>query len=148
MSPAEHAALPVDASGEVFCASAERQQMVKSRGLNHINLNVSDIKRSLKFYLDAFGLEERFRERSMVFIGSAGKNDLITLCQAESGAPVGGGGGVSHFGFAVDKSEFDGMVAQVQQAGGTLLDRGEHRPGIPFAYFRDPDGYVIELSNA
>src|SRR5260370_40606839 len=100
--------------------------MIKSRGLNHINLNVSDIERSLKFYLDAFGLEERFRERSLVFIGSAGRNDLITLCQAEGGAPVGGGGGGSHFGFGVGKGGFDGMVAQFQEAGGAFLDAGAH----------------------
>ena len=31
------------------------------------------------------------------------------------------------------------------RAGGTLVKRGEHAPGVPFAYIRDPDGYVIEL---
>ena len=47
--------------------------MAKSLGLNHINLSVSDIARSEKFYLDGFGLDVRFREGSdMVFIGSRG----------------------------------------------------------------------------
>ena len=31
------------------------------------------------------------------------------------------------------------------QAGGRLLRRGEHAPGVAFAYVVDPDGYVIEL---
>jgi len=31
-------------------------------------------------------------------------------------------------------------------AGGTLIERGEHAPGVPFAYVKDPDGYLIELS--
>jgi len=30
-------------------------------------------------------------------------------------------------------------------AGGRLVARGEHAPGIAFAYVADPDGYVIEL---
>jgi len=30
-------------------------------------------------------------------------------------------------------------------AGGRLVRRGEHAPGVPFAYVSDRDGYVIEL---
>ena len=119
--------------------------MVSALELNHINLNVSDLTRSEKFYREAFGLEVRFREGSeMVFVGSPGARDLITLCQAEAGDMV-GGGGISHFGFRVIPGEFDTMVEQVQQAGGALLRRGHHTPDEPFAYFTDPDGYTIEL---
>ena len=119
--------------------------MVSSLELNHINLNVSDVARSEKFYREAFGLEVRFREGSdMVFVGSPGARDLIALCQA-SEADVVGGGGISHFGFRVIPQEFDAMVAQVEQAGGALLRRGHHAPNEPFAYFTDPDGYTIEL---
>jgi catechol 2,3-dioxygenase-like lactoylglutathione lyase family enzyme len=119
--------------------------MVKSLGLNHVNLNVSDISRSEKFYLDGFGLEVRFREGSdMVFIGSSGGHDLVTLCKAEAGTPI-GDGGVSHFGFRAVPEEFDELVEQVQRAGGKLLRRGQHSQNEPFAYFSDPDGYTIEL---
>jgi lactoylglutathione lyase len=123
--------------------------MIKSRGLNHINLNVSDIQRSLKFYRDAFGLEVKFWEgRRMVFLGSPGARDLITLCQVDEGEPV-GSGGVSHFGFALGRKEqLDESVEQIERAGGKLLSRGEHAPGVPYAYFADPDGYVIEIGNA
>jgi catechol 2,3-dioxygenase-like lactoylglutathione lyase family enzyme len=58
-----------------------------------------------------------------------------------------GSGGVSHFGFALG-GDLDASVRQVEQAGGKLLSRGEHAPGVPFAYFADPDGYVIELGNS
>jgi catechol 2,3-dioxygenase-like lactoylglutathione lyase family enzyme len=119
--------------------------MVSALELNHINLNVSDIERSEKFYREAFGLEVRFREGSgMVFVGSPNAHDLITLCQAKAGDAI-GGGGVSHFGFRAAPREFDAMVAQVEQAGGALLRRGQHGPNQPFAYFSDPDGYTIEL---
>lgn len=119
--------------------------MVRSLGLHHINLSVSDITRSEKFYLDAFGLEVRFREGpDMVFIGSRGGHDLVTLCKAATGAPI-GDGGVSHFGFRAAAKEFDEMVEQIQRAGGNLLRRGNHSATEPFAYFRDPDGYTIEL---
>ena len=123
--------------------------MIKSRGLNHINLNVSDIQRSLKFYQEAFGLEVRFWEgRQMVFLGSPGAHDLITLCAAQKNEPI-GGAGVSHFGFALGRpGELDASVKQIEAAGGRLLSRGEHAPGVPYAYFADPDGYVIEIGNS
>jgi len=123
--------------------------MVKSRGLNHINLNVSEINRSLKFYRQAFGLKADFWEgKKMVFLRSPGAHDTITLCQAKKGEPI-GPGGVSHFGFrAVEKGLLDEWVKQVERAGGKLLSRGQHAPGVPYAYVADPDGYVIELGNS
>jgi len=122
--------------------------VITSRGLNHLNLNVADVQRSLAFYQKAFGLEVRFWEgRRMVFLGSPGGRDLITLCEVPKPEPI-GSGGVSHFGFALGDAELDAKVRQVEEAGGRLLSRGEHAPGVPFAYFADPDGYVIEIGNA
>ena len=113
-------------------------------GLNHINLNVADVARAEKFYRAAFGLETRFGEGDMLFLGTPGGHDIITLCKAEQGAPI-GDGGVSHFGFRAAPAEFDAMIDQIVRAGAKLLRRGEHGPGEPFAYFTDPDGYTIEL---
>jgi len=119
--------------------------MVKTNGLTHINLNVRDIKKSLKFYQEAFGLQIRFWERDrMVFLNTPGCRDTITLCQAGPSEPV-AGGGVSHFGFGVAKADLDQAVREVERAGGRVLERGQHGPGIPFVYVADPDGYVIEL---
>ena len=122
--------------------------MIRSRGLNHVNINVRDLKRSLNFYQQAFGLEVRFwGGEKMVFIGAEGEHDLITLCEAKSDDPI-AGGGVSHFGFRFDKSQpMDEIVAQIEKAGGKLVNRGHHGPEEPFAYFHDPDGYLIEIGN-
>jgi catechol 2,3-dioxygenase-like lactoylglutathione lyase family enzyme len=55
-------------------------------------------------------------------------------------------GGVAHFGFRLAKSaDLDAAIAEVEAAGGRLIRRGEHAPGVAFAYIEDPDGYVIEL---
>ena len=118
--------------------------MIRSRGLNHINLNVSNLRRSVNFYEKAFGLRVRFTAgRRMVFLRSPGANDVITLCKARKGEPI-GNGGVSHFGFEM-KGSMERCIAQVEHAGGTLLERGEHAPGVSYAYLADPDGYVIEI---
>jgi catechol 2,3-dioxygenase-like lactoylglutathione lyase family enzyme len=123
--------------------------MVKMRGLNHINLNVTDVRRSLAFYEQAFGMKVKFWDHGdrMVFLNTPGASDTLTLCQAGDGDPI-GGGGVSHFGFLIAKrGKLDEAVEQVTRAGGKLLSRGEHAPGVPYAYLADPDGYVIELGN-
>lgn len=120
--------------------------MIRSRGLNHIHLNVGNLKRSVRFYQEAFGLKIKFTSgRGLVFLGSRGASDLITLCKARKGEPI-GNGGLSHFGFEM-KGAMDPCIAQVERAGGKLLERGEHQPGLAYAYLADPDGYVIEIGN-
>jgi catechol 2,3-dioxygenase-like lactoylglutathione lyase family enzyme len=109
---------------------------------------VRDLDRSLTFYKRVLGLEERFREgRHMVFLNTPGSQDLITLNEDPHEAEAAGvNGGVNHFGFRLrDVAGLDAAITEVEAAGGTLVKRGEHAPGVPFAYIRDPDGYLIEL---
>jgi lactoylglutathione lyase len=119
--------------------------MIHAKKLNHVNLNVSDIGRSLKFYQEGLGLQVAFWEgKTMVFLNSPGADDTITLCQAHDGDAI-GNGGVSHFGFAVGAANMDEAVSQIERAGGKLIRQGKHGGRFPFAYISDPDGYVIEL---
>jgi len=122
--------------------------MIKTEGLTHIHLVVRDIARSLRFYQTAFGMKERFRVgKDMVFLSTPGSRDLITLNRDESeAANAGKSGGIAHFGFRlVDRSELDAAIAEIESAGGKLLSHSRSGAGRPFAYFADPDGYVIEL---
>jgi len=122
--------------------------MIRTQGLTHIHLVVRDLDRSLMFYKDVFGLEERFRDgHCMVFLNTPDSQDLITLNEDPNEAEMAGvSGGVNHFGFRLaEGSSLDAAITDVEAAGGTLVKRGEHAPGVPFAYIRDPDGYVIEL---
>jgi catechol 2,3-dioxygenase-like lactoylglutathione lyase family enzyme len=120
--------------------------MIRTRGLTHVHLVVEDLDRSLRFYTEVFGMEEQFRDGpSMVFLSTPGAEDSITL-NGQPGDPRIGRGGVDHVGFRlVDKADLDDAVRQVEAAGGSVVERGEHRPGVPYAYVSDPDGYLIEL---
>lgn len=122
--------------------------MIATRGLTHLHLVVRDLERSLGFYRTVFGMKERFREGStMVFLSTPGSGDLITLNEdPEHRSSAGVSGGIAHFGFRLrNAADLDKAIAEVEAAGGSLLERGEHPPGVPFAYVADPDGYVIEL---
>ncbi|HVN84825.1 MAG TPA: VOC family protein [Candidatus Binatia bacterium] len=122
--------------------------MVKTEGLYHIHLVVRDLDRSLAFYRGVFGMQEMFRDGpKMVFLSTPGGRDLVTLNEdpAET-EQAGKNGGIAHFGFRLtDAGDMDAAIAEVERNGGALVRRGTRGEGFPFAYVRDPDGYVIEL---
>ena len=120
--------------------------MIKTEGLTHIHLVVRDLDRSLAFYQGVFGMEEKFRDGELVFLTTPGTGDSITLNPGEDEREHAGTvGGVRHFGFRLrDGESLDEAIAEVEAAGGRLVQRGERAPGVGFAYVEDPDGYVIE----
>jgi catechol 2,3-dioxygenase len=122
--------------------------VIETEGLTHIHLVVSDLDRSLRFYQSAFGMEEMYRDGPhMVFLRTPGSRDTITLnAGPDERARAGVAGGVGHFGFRrKDRENLDDAIATIEAAGGRLVERGEHRPGVAFAYVTDPDGNLIEL---
>jgi catechol 2,3-dioxygenase-like lactoylglutathione lyase family enzyme len=84
-------------------------------------------------------------------LGTPGGGDSLALHLAttdQERARVGHQGGYEHFGIHLpDRSgeAIDAAVRRVEDAGGHLLDRGEHAPGVPYAYVKDADGYTIEI---
>jgi catechol 2,3-dioxygenase-like lactoylglutathione lyase family enzyme len=119
--------------------------MIETQGLTHINLLVADIHRAKAFYQAVFGLQEMFWDGpNLVFLRPPGTQDTITLQQSEEVAR--GAGNIDHFGFRLaDRGQLDRAINEVIAAGGEFVERGEHEPGRPFAYVKDPDGHVIEL---
>ncbi len=94
-------------------------------------------------------MEVGFRVGSILFLHSPNRDDDLALHLAatdDEKARVGLQGGYEHFGITVkDRAQLDDCIALVIAAGGALVDRGEHAPGIPYAYITDPDGYQIEI---
>ena len=122
-----------------------------SVGIRHVHLLVADHARAIASYAEAFGMEEQFRDRDIVFMGTPGGGDSLALHLAvtdDERARVGSQGGFEHFGIHLPNrspAAIDRAVELVQKAGGRLLDRGEHAPGVPYAYVADVDGYAIEV---
>jgi catechol 2,3-dioxygenase-like lactoylglutathione lyase family enzyme len=103
---------------------------------------VRDLDASVRFYCDAFGLEEAFRNERIVFAGIPGTDSAVGLLLD----PEAAGEGPRHIGFHVDHAlNLDDVVTAVEGAGGKVIERGEHAPGVPFARVADPDGNVFEI---
>lgn len=116
-------------------------------GIRHIHLLVANLDRSIRFYGVAFGMEEKFRDGDdLVFLNTPGTHDSLALHLVPDDRRVGQSGGYEHFGITVvERDKLDDAIAAVEAAGGGLVEKGEHAPGVPYAYVRDPDGYVIEI---
>ena len=118
--------------------------MVRTFGLTHIALSVSDVDRSSRFYQSVFGAVEVYRDAGFAQLQTPGSRDVLVLEHAPRRA--GKRGGVSHFGFRlVAPSDIDDARAAVEQAGGTIRKQGEFVPGEPYLFASDPDGYEFEI---
>jgi catechol 2,3-dioxygenase-like lactoylglutathione lyase family enzyme len=118
--------------------------MLKTHGLTHISLAVRDLERTLKFYVQVFGVREYYRDATSIQVQGPGPHDVIAFERDPDHA--GTRGGISHFGFRLQNpADIESAIVEVELAGGTILRRGEFAPGYPYAYVADPDGYEIEL---
>jgi catechol 2,3-dioxygenase-like lactoylglutathione lyase family enzyme len=118
--------------------------MVDTHGLTHISLAVADPRRSMDFYSRVFGVREYFRDEQQIQGQGPGAHDIMAFVRDPERA--GTRAGIDHFGFRLkDARDIDRAIDEVLQAGGKLLRRGEFRPGLPYAYVADPDGYELEI---
>ena len=118
--------------------------MVRTFGLTHIALLVSDVDQSSRFYQSVFGAIEVYRDAGFAQLQTPGSRDVLVLEHAPKRA--GKRGGVAHFGFRlVAPSDIDEARTAVESAGGTVREQGEFVPGEPYLFALDPDGYEFEI---
>jgi catechol 2,3-dioxygenase-like lactoylglutathione lyase family enzyme len=118
--------------------------MIRTLGLTHLALTVSDLERSFQFYHDVFGMLAVYREPTFIQAQTPGARDVLVL---ELGtADVGKSGGIKHFGFRLAEArDIDKAVTAIERAGGKIKHRGDFCPGEPYVFFTDPDGYEVEV---
>ncbi len=113
---------------------------------NHVNFNVLDLERSLRFYRDALGLEPvRTKDAAdgsfrLVFLGD-GKTDfrLELTWLADRREPYDLGEGEFHLAFAVP--DMDAAHAAHEKMGCICFEN----PAMGIYFIEDPDGYWLEI---
>ena len=138
--------------------------MIKS--FNHIGLCVSNMRRSLEFYRDFLGMKVLMKldiqdDRIGRVIGIPGSKckiihlqlDATILELFEYAEPIGENvrkdisqcdHGFSHIGFEVNN--IHRHLQDLQERGIEMLgELVEFRPGVLVAYFRGPDGEILEF---
>jgi catechol 2,3-dioxygenase-like lactoylglutathione lyase family enzyme len=118
------------------------QENIKTMGLFHLAINVTDLDRSVRFYTDMFRIDVLRQEEDMAIMHTPGSDDSFVLFRASG--PV-APSGIAHFGFKVDDHNFDRAMDYVRQKGITVISNPVRNTGR-FLYIEDPDGYVVQIS--
>ena len=109
-------------------------------GLQHLSLKTRDLTATERFYTEVLGLHVAFRHRGMVFLESPGAEDVLDFCRV-SRAFDPKAGRLDHFGLHVDRRRFRALRDRVKAAGVRIVGRR----GRWAFYFKDPNGYTVEL---
>ncbi|KEQ56995.1 Metallothiol transferase FosB protein [Marine Group I thaumarchaeote SCGC AAA799-E16] len=120
---------------------------LKATSMDHVNMNVRDLSKTVEFYKNLFGFEVRKEDNSPNKLDAPSKiigNDSIKLCLYED-PQVTPTGGIAHFGFHVEN--FEDIIQKCNELGVEVLYDGP----VDFeksrsVYIKDPTGYDIELS--
>ncbi len=121
-----------------------RPRPVPTHGLTHVALAVRNPRRAFEFYRDVLGVIAVYEDEAIVQAQTPGSRDVLVF--ERNARAAGRAGGVAHFGFRLTRAASIGRArAAVVAAGGTIIATGEFVPGEPYVFFRDPDGYVVEI---
>ena len=122
-------------------------------GVSELVLQVAQLERSERFYVDKLGLEvvERWPHRNAVWV-LAGQT-RIGLWEPQVGLEGSRGGEHVHFAMHVDESAFEPLVETLRERGlevpvhefGGL---GEAETPSRSAYVTDPDDHLVEFWTA
>jgi len=131
---------------------------IKIIELDHIVLNVGDIDRSLKFYIEVLGLKgERVEEYRAGKVGfpsvRINQATIIDLFPRKDGAAQSssekGNGNLNHFCLVVGPEDFSGIVQYLAENQVTVRHGPVSRWGAQgratSVYFLDPDGNEVEI---
>ena len=121
--------------------------MLKTHGLLHFSLPVTDLDRSRKFYEGVLGMKVVEQSPRMVFLQTgddflilAKGNEPLKYDSAKS-TPV-------HHAFKVKPDEFQWSIDDLRKNGVEVFNIEERNTGVfwgPQAYFLDPDGNKLEI---
>jgi catechol 2,3-dioxygenase-like lactoylglutathione lyase family enzyme len=117
---------------------------VHTHGLTHVALAVRDPQKSLRFYHTVIGVVPVYVQSDFVQAQTPGSRDVLVFERKPRHA--GKHGGVVHFGFRLKRAaDIKRALAAIRAAGGKVREHGEFVPGEPYVFFRDPDGYEVEI---
>jgi len=121
--------------------------MLKTHGLLHVSLAVTDLDRSRQFYEGVLGMKVVEQSPRMVFLQTG--EDFIILAKgseplkfdSSKSTPV-------HHALKVKPDEFQSSIEDLRKNGIEVFNIEERNTGVfwgPQAYFLDPDGNKLEI---
>jgi len=115
-------------------------------GLSHVQLRVSDVEASARWYTAALGLEPFRADPAVGYVALRHRvSGVVLVLTATPDAPDPADGPLDHLAFAVpDGAALEAWAAHLSEVG---IDHPGVVPegGNPSLQLRDPDGTAVEL---
>lgn len=122
----------------------ERATLPASLRLGPVYLVVTDLERSVRFYVESLGLRPHGREKGVATLG-AGAEDLVVLHEELAAATPGRHAGLYHFALLHPSREELARAARRLAATRTPIQGASDHGFSEAIYLPDPDGNGIEL---
>ena len=106
--------------------------------INHVSIQVSDIKRSAEFYMRAFGLPKRVAGNATAVRLGVDPSHLTLRQEKPSG-------NVDHFCLGIEKFNHDSVVRDLKARGVTPEPDEKGPQGF---HVKDPDGFRVQLGDS
>jgi catechol 2,3-dioxygenase-like lactoylglutathione lyase family enzyme len=125
-------------AGETASAAPMEDTGFKAATINHVSIQVSDIKRSAEFYMRAFGLPKRVATNpSSVRLGVGPSH--LTLRQEKPS------GNSDHFCLGIDKFNREAVIRDLKARG---VKPEPDEKGPQGFHVKDPDGFRVQLGDS
>lgn len=121
------------------------------KGVAHFSIPVSDIEKSTKFYTEIVGCRHLATVPGghMSFLDAAGLCIILVKHEKPINRDLDDHNGVHH-SFMIEGDAYDAALDDLRAKGVEITFEEDRQGGIvngPRAYFRDPDGTVLEFIN-
>jgi len=117
----------------VRAADENGEPTFKAKSIDHVALNVTDIKRSRDWYVKHLGLRVASESETSCFLDFGAGDDFLALFKNEQP-------GLDHYSFAIPDYDQQDAARRLRDAGLTPKPRGGRM------YFDDPDGVEVQVS--
>ena len=107
------------------------------QGLNHITIAVSNLDRSLAFYVELLGMKAHVRWDTGAYLGLA---DMWFCLSCDKPIP---NQDYSHIALTIAEKDFTALASKLREAG--VIEWKQNISEGKSIYFLDPDGYKLEL---